>query len=307
VRPLLALSREQIESYCEQHGLTPMQDASNFDTTFLRNWIRHEFMPAFSSHNPQFKDNLTQLATIVQADEAVLENATKSAFAAILVENNNANIKFDLVKWRQLAVGLQRRVLRMALTTLQPNFTEIGFRTIELARAVANGQVGGKASLPTGLVLRVGYDFIVIGQQSPKLPTLQLTNASPLPLALPGVTAIGNGWEIEASWEKMPASFPQNPLIVYLHLPESTPLFVRPRQAGERFQPLGMGGKSVTLKKAMINWKMPASSRALHPIVATPNHVVWVVGQQIDERVKVDTQEFLWRLTCKKTVTLSSE
>lgn len=51
VRPLLDWSKEKIRSYAEEHGVPNIEDISNEDTTFDRNWIRHDLWPLISRRN----------------------------------------------------------------------------------------------------------------------------------------------------------------------------------------------------------------------------------------------------------------
>jgi len=63
-------------------------------------------------------------------------------------------------------------------------------------------------------------------------------------------------------------------------------LIVRPRQPGDRFQPLGMS-QPKKLSQFMINAKIPCAWRQKVPIVCSPKHILWIVGWRIDDRVKV--------------------
>ena len=63
-------------------------------------------------------------------------------------------------------------------------------------------------------------------------------------------------------------------------------LTVRPRQTGDRFQPLGMS-QPKKLGEFMIDAKIPSAWRQQVPIVCSPEHILWVVGWRIEERVKV--------------------
>ncbi len=71
-------------------------------------------------------------------------------------------------------------------------------------------------------------------------------------------------------------------------------LLVRPRQPGDRFQPLGMN-QPKKLGEFMIDSKIPSAWRQQIPIVCSPEQILWVVGWRIDERVKVteDTKQVL--------------
>jgi len=63
-------------------------------------------------------------------------------------------------------------------------------------------------------------------------------------------------------------------------------LAVRPRRAGDRFQPLGMS-QPKKLGEFMIDARIPHAWRQRIPIVSSPQHILWVVGWRIDDRTKV--------------------
>jgi tRNA(Ile)-lysidine synthase len=52
LRPFLTTGRAEIEAYCQEHGLAPLTDASNTDTTYFRNRLRHELLPYLAGYNP---------------------------------------------------------------------------------------------------------------------------------------------------------------------------------------------------------------------------------------------------------------
>ncbi len=78
-------------------------------------------------------------------------------------------------------------------------------------------------------------------------------------------------------------------------------LTVRTRKPGDRFQPLGMS-QPKKLNEFMIDSKIPHAWRERIPIVCSPEHILWVVGWRIDERIKVtrDTKQVL-RLEFKRS------
>ena len=63
-------------------------------------------------------------------------------------------------------------------------------------------------------------------------------------------------------------------------------LVVRPRYSGDRFRPLGMS-QPKKLGEFMIDAKIPHAWRQRIPLVCSPQHILWVVGWRIDDRVKV--------------------
>jgi len=65
-------------------------------------------------------------------------------------------------------------------------------------------------------------------------------------------------------------------------------LFLRHRQAGDRFQPLGMAGRSKTVADFMIGEKVPQQVRDQLPIVVNADdEIVWLAGLRLDERARI--------------------
>jgi tRNA(Ile)-lysidine synthase len=66
IRPLLALSRADVEAYLDVHELSWREDESNADPKFTRNWIRREALPLLERRNPRLKERLAGLSDQVR-------------------------------------------------------------------------------------------------------------------------------------------------------------------------------------------------------------------------------------------------
>src|SRR5579875_2165050 len=62
IRPLLAVSRAETRAYCQENGITPLEDHSNIDPRFVRNRIRHELLPLLRQLNPGIQRTLLRNA-----------------------------------------------------------------------------------------------------------------------------------------------------------------------------------------------------------------------------------------------------
>ena len=120
IRPLLEISRPEIEAYCREHQLTPRQDSSNQDTTFFRNRLRHELMPILERYNPKIGVSLQKLAKIVQAELELGQGQKQQAWQTVVKEETATWLSFDLDQWLALPLALKRAVLRRAIQTLRP-------------------------------------------------------------------------------------------------------------------------------------------------------------------------------------------
>ena len=171
---------------------------------------------------------------------------------------------------------------------------------------VSSGQTGDQATLPQGLMLTVGYDtFTVAGEDYRALPDLPLLlGDEPLPIALPGRTRLpGSTWTLHA--EVLPhAQVPDAALTAArgwrAHLDAAalgTSPVLRVRRSGDRFCPLGMGGRGKRVNEFMINEKIPAAWRDRVPLLVNADgQIAWVCGWRPDERARVGgaTQQVAW-------------
>ena len=194
------------------------------------------------------------------------------------------------------------------MTTLAGDARDIEAIHIEAARSLLDKPAGKKVSLSHGLVCYGDYGELAItsllslptspdeiGTRQSQFP------ASPYPLlsgvsslSVPGETSFP-GWKVTATITRERPEGVQNGLVAHLDFYKTgAGLFVRPRRAGDRFQPLGMGLPK-KLNEFMVDAKIPRSWRDRIPIVCSPEQVVWVVGWRIDDRVRLTeaTREIL--------------
>ncbi len=296
IRPFLQVDRAEIEEYCRQNDLRPLQDASNQDTTFFRNRLRHELIPILADYNPQIKGRLQHMAAVISADYQLLDQLVDKTWTELILEENDNWLSLDRAGWLALPLGMKRSLLRKAVWRLQPSLRDVSFQTIEQARLIVEeGPTGSQATLPGGLILTVEFDRLTLAADPNTIPLEypQMAVDTLFPLPVPGQLSLANQWEIEAtnadtiSLDHVLAT--KDPWRVYVDVKDQ-PLMVRPRKPGERFQPLGMEGHSARVQDVMINRKIPGRARPLWPIVASPNHLIWLVGHHIDERAKTTAE-----------------
>jgi tRNA(Ile)-lysidine synthase len=137
LRPLLRITRKEIEHYCADLGIVTRHDASNDLRDATRNRIRHEVMPLLQEINPGVKQVLARLADSAAADAEVIAYAVEKALTHCVSQTRDS---FTVLRaaWAQLPVGLQRGVLRACVRRLRPEqgVTDLNFSAIEEARDV---------------------------------------------------------------------------------------------------------------------------------------------------------------------------
>ena len=83
-RPLLPLSRAQLEDYVRAEGLAWVEDESNSDPRYARNALRHAVMPALAASFPGYQARLARGAAHVQSAQRILDEVAEQDLAACL-------------------------------------------------------------------------------------------------------------------------------------------------------------------------------------------------------------------------------
>lgn len=298
IRPLLSIPRAEIEAYCEANGLQPRFDRSNLDRTYFRNRLRQEVLPLLETLNPGVRDVLRRSAEVAAADYDVLAKQAERAWENCLLEDRGPEaVHFDLVRWRELPLALQRATLRKAVWHLRNSLRDVTFVQVnDAVRVAAGGDTGSQATLPAGLSLRVGYEALVVcGEgyrpQSPDEPLL--APGQHLTLAVPGAVDLPGGWRLSIGlyegrrdgpqWEALLAERWAAPLDAGTL---GTRLTLRTRQPGDRFQPQGMDGHQ-KVAHFMVNAKIDGRLRDRVPLLVAGDAIVWLVGWRVDRRFVV--------------------
>ena len=168
VRPLLHISRADIERYCAECNLQPRHDATNADLRHTRNRVRHELLPMLEEYNPNIRGVLTRLADTVTSDLEIIEHATRETFERLAHVTDREGVAVDRRAWRGLPAGLQRAVLRESVLRLRGDTTNLGYAAGEEAREVLNSDAGmGEIALMSDVSVLVHWkEFVLKGIES---------------------------------------------------------------------------------------------------------------------------------------------
>jgi tRNA(Ile)-lysidine synthase len=163
VRPLLRISRAQIEACARTHGIAWREDASNAALGYARNRLRHDWLPGLAqAFNPRLLRALGDLAEAQRRDsEWIGERVEHEARARLLREG--AWLRIDAKDWSSLPEALTRRLARTALA-LAGSGRHASRRHLErMVRFLGDGRVGARIELPGDLRLCRDADGFRLG------------------------------------------------------------------------------------------------------------------------------------------------
>ncbi|MCG9696160.1 tRNA lysidine(34) synthetase TilS [Shewanella sp. Isolate11] len=113
LRPLLDVARSEIETYAETHHISHIEDESNQDNRFDRNFLRLEVIPALKSRWPAIAQTATRSAQLCAEQQALIEQEVNARLPAMLVNTAHASIPaLDLSLLAQQSALWQAQILR---------------------------------------------------------------------------------------------------------------------------------------------------------------------------------------------------
>ena len=115
VRPLLNTSRDDIEKYARDNHLQWIEDDSNVDTKFNRNFLRHDIFPVLKTRFPKCMENFARSARLMAEQEKIIADIAKDDLNAcrdLSVETRSIVSSLSIKALRQFSPSRQRLILR---------------------------------------------------------------------------------------------------------------------------------------------------------------------------------------------------
>ncbi|QWP74639.1 tRNA lysidine(34) synthetase TilS [Lysobacter sp. K5869] len=252
-RPLLALPRAALEAYAQRHGLEWIDDPSNEEERYDRNFLRHRALPLLRERWPQADATLAQSARLQDEAASLLEADDAAALAQVRSLDPHALAREGL---RALAPARRARVLRRWIAALElPPLPAQGVAQIE--RELLPARADAEAEFAwNGAAVRAWRDLLYAQWQRAPLPReWRVEWDGRAPLALPG----GGRLRLDGA-----AAF-------------DAPLIACARAGGERIALPGRAHRH-SLKHALQALGVPPWERERLPLLLDDDGDVWAAG-----------------------------
>jgi len=292
IRPLLNISRKQIEEFLQKEKIPYRIDSTNLDSDYTRNRIRNELFPMIRSmFDIDPVSRLVRISALVQDERDFLEHTAETAYNEVVVSHSDA-VKIYLEKFKSIPAAIKKRIIRKAWEKINKGRQNLEYVHVEqILNLCRNGTTGKKVVLPREIEARISYGCLVL---SPKTP--QKAGSFYYPIQPGGVIrAAEAGGILEAGIMPAQDAFekyghPENirerdciQLFDYDKLKGN--LVLRSRTEGDVIKLAGLGGEK-KLKKFFIDEKIPREKRDNIPLVAQGNKILWIVGMRTSEEFK---------------------
>ena len=291
IRPVLDITRDDIEAYCTDNGLGFCTDSTNSDNNYTRNRIRNQVLPYLKENfNSSIIETLVRFSDVASNDADFL-----NAYAQRLYErlNNpmpsNKPNALHIDSLNMLDYSVKVRLIKIAAKKAVGDEIKLEHKNILDILSLTEKETGAGIDLPSGLRVEINYGWLVFVNKNEKkepvtvskdslyievkpLNTYFLENINrniTLKLVNPGIYK-KNEREILVDYDKL----------------EGKKLIIRNRFNGDKMVCFS-DGRTKKLKSIFIDSKIEKSDRDKIPLLCTEDEIIAIIGNRVSEKYKI--------------------
>ncbi len=263
IRPLIGYTREEIKEYAARNGVEFVEDKTNFDAEYTRNFIRLEVLPLIKTRYPGAVNALNRLSQ----NASLTLKALDSMLDPSLISEDNDGVSLSL---KAFDSPLAFRYIIMAAKRLMP--VDVTRAQIENVMKLKDAQTGRKAELANGLKAYKDHDKIrfCFDEESEDF-------------CIPFDTGTFFAGKKKLNVKSISPCVISGKTIVAAPVPDGC--VFRRRKEGDMFTPFG--GKRKTLKKYLIDKKIPSRIRDKLICLCCDSEVLAIVGVEISDKCRI--------------------
>lgn len=296
IRPLLAVTREEIEAYLSGKNLPYQSDSTNFQNIYTRNKIRNVILDyAKKEINSNAIEHIAKAGEYLSEAQEFIEKCTEKRYEA-LVREKQGFYEFDANELGKEEVIIQKGIVRKIFEGLAGKLKDIEAKHVKEVLSLGEKQVGKEIHLPYGMIAVKKYGIISIGKSvEPERKKQAIKPVDDADIKIPGRTYLkpyGIYIETEVIESKKNKTFPKNSCMKWFDYDKiENTLKLRTRKAGDYLQINSQGGRK-KLKDYFIDLKVPKEERDQILLVADGSHILWILGEdsRISEKYKISDQ-----------------
>ncbi len=292
IRPLIHMSRDEIEAYLAEIKQPYCTDITNTTTDYTRNKIRLNIIPALrKSVNDRAAEHIAALAGDMVEIESYIEDRVREAFDEYVEQAYNRQYTIDLRAANELDPYIFRELIMKVLEELTPKRKDITRTHIDMIYELC-GLSGEKSlDLPYDLEVVKTYRELIISEKKSE-PQSEETFV----IAFPSLTQ-GEGWSADLPdgstvvarvMSSVGKQIPNKTYTKWFDYDkiDCSKLFIRYREPGD-YLTIDSAMSKKTLQNYMVDEKIEKRLRDKTFILAEDHHVLWVLGHRISEYYKI--------------------
>ena len=276
IRPLLDITRAQIEEYCAKYALPYVTDGTNLEQIYTRNKVRLSLIPQIEeSFNPNIMNTLTRNAQLIKEDCDFLDKCADEFYRAKVKDN-----AVGLESINKAEPSIARRVIMHMLDKAMNGLGDISADSpLRVIRLCKSGKTGKSVDLPNGVSARIEYDRLIIDANKAEIGEFEYELKE-------GESVYVR--ELDKTFRLMRCDKAEKDGALYFS--GGSEFKVRNRRNGDVFYPVGMSGRK-KLKDFFIDAKIPREQRMRTAIITADGEIACIIGKRADKRYSVNKEK----------------
>lgn len=272
IRPFADTPKSEIEKYVADNGLPFVDDETNFESVYSRNYIRNEIMPVVSARFPEAEKSIGRFLKIAESENDFLEELAKKS----LTRDGNAYvISIDTPD----CIFARSVVLAMKSLGIAKDYVKLHVDAVLSLKNLVNGS---KISLPRNVYAAREYDKIAIYKAVKSDGNFEKPFALGYIDGAIGKLSFGEINEKEKNVNEL--KYGRSLVFDLNKLPKNA--VIRYKRSGDYFKKFGGGRKK--LNDYFTDKKIPLRLRDSIPLVCADSEVYIICGIEISDLIKVD-------------------
>lgn len=281
IRPLLEVSRQEIEKALADIPLEYCMDKTNQDIRYARNALRQEILPTIEQKiQPQAKAHLAALGRHMRGVAAYIEEQAELAYQNVAREEEDCVI-FQQKAFQTMPLLMQQEVILKGMETLAGKRKDFTAKHVDSIRKLVQQEGNGRLDLPYGIRVEVSYEVFSLRCESIRSKCCSGAEIGKLSLSQSQTISLSDGKKLSifSTMEKGETFLHKD---LKKHCTKCfdydkmnfMPIFRYPKE-GDFFW-LQKDGKKKKLSRYFIDQKIPKNDRKKIPVLAAGSHIVWI-------------------------------
>lgn len=287
IHPMLEFSKNEILKYCQTEQLNPCFDLSNQQNIYSRNIIRNKIFPLVENKiNKNAREVIARSSNLIAAENKYLQNLAQKKFNEVLIKQSSEKIIINYQAFKKTDQVLQRRIYRYIYQQLNNSLDDLYFdHILEIEKLIKNDKTGRGIDIASGIRVLISYSNLVFLKKEIDNQFLQ----KKLNLEEDKVITIDSRRKLEINIiERDDFSFSDSiEQAAFDYEKLNLPLYLRPRESGDKMVPLGMRGHK-KIKDILIDQKVALYKRENIPLlVDAKDNIIWLVPYKISNEYRI--------------------
>ncbi len=280
IRPLLGISKDEIVKELTRLNIPFRTDSSNFDNTFQRNYVRNNILPLIKENiNPNVEESIGRSSEIYSNSIGLLEVFYRKVLSEYISKSDNYfEISLNIID-NYGTTALIEVVKRLFIEEFN---VEFHYSNKSLLIKLLNTQTGKSLELAGNIEIVKERSSLIIKKKESFVFNKEIEPGDSVetPLGEFSISAVDKTEVVKSADSKLE----------FIDAGKIKGKFVvRNWKQGDKFYPLGMKGMK-KVSDYLTDRKIPSFKKARQLVLLNSENIVWVIGERLDDRYKIDEQ-----------------